>query len=509
MNLTGTKNSVLSKAISFDPSYISRIRTGKRSMPETPQFIEPVAAYFSRNIRTDYQRSILAAELNPEHRFPDSREELQAQLEAWLYETSASAPDAIGGLLNGFSAANSLATGASGSFTSDMSPEKLIEAIRNRSEQLEKDAGQSWFFYGNSGKRRAVELFLGRLCCRQQPFQLLLFSDEEMSWLYEDATFAKRWAALLFRLLTTGSRIRIPHYTSRGSSEMFEAVQKWIPLYLTGAIEPYYFPRLRDGVYRRSLFIAEGDSALISTSIGNETDGMLNILLDDKQAVAALEKEYAAYLSLCRPLMQIYRAGRGRDYFQASLRFEKEPGDMVVSGPIPSLFTMPQAALQRLQLRCTDPAVSENHARSYAAFREHMRRGEKVTEILNLPNPADVRNGKVPMPLCDFYDSPRLSISPDELALHLKNVIRLLKREKNYDVVLSAMIPQNIILSAKEQYNAGLLSAVPPTAAFLIQEPGMTLAFWEYLLRIAELSRVISKEQTIRQLETYTRALEK
>ena len=36
MLLTETKNNILGKAISFDPSYISRIRTGAQGRSEAP-----------------------------------------------------------------------------------------------------------------------------------------------------------------------------------------------------------------------------------------------------------------------------------------------------------------------------------------------------------------------------------------------------------------------------------------------------------------------------------------
>ena len=46
MKITDTKNSALGRALSFDPSYIGRIRTGKRGIPKHMPFIEPAAAFF-------------------------------------------------------------------------------------------------------------------------------------------------------------------------------------------------------------------------------------------------------------------------------------------------------------------------------------------------------------------------------------------------------------------------------------------------------------------------------
>ncbi len=510
MTLTDTKNSVLSKAISFDPSYISRIRRGKRSIPLTPQFVRAVAGYFGRNIKDARQLDALAKVLCPGEALPDSKEALEQMLIEWLGSKNEKTPDYIRDFLDGFSQASSLTGKDPGA--------RSVSALSGRGplcagdsplsgSQIGKTPSEAWFYYGNEGKRNAVEAFLSRLCKTGKSFMLLLYSDEEMSWLYEDPAFAKRWAGLLFHLLNTGSRIRIPHNITRDSNEMFQAVSKWIPLYMTGAIEPYYYPRLRDGVYHRSLFIAEGDSALISDSVGQQTDSMLNILITDKQAVKALAQEYEEYLSLCQPLMQIYNSRNIRTFFSDQSRFERFPADLIAAHSLPSFSTMPQGVIRDLQADCNDNRLSERHSRSYSIFREHMRAGRKVTEILHLPDPASVKAGMIKLSLCDFYNAPSLIYTADPLIRHLKNTIRLLKRESCYQVVLSAQVPSEIILNVKERAAAQLISAVPPTTAFGINEANMVSAFWEYLYRIAE-EDMLPREEVIRRLTVYISELE-
>ena len=63
------------------------------------------------------------------------------------------------------------------------------------------------------------------------PKTLLLFSDENMAWLYEEPSFAARWAELFNQVLMKGNRFRIIHTVSRNLSEMIEAVTKWVPIH--------------------------------------------------------------------------------------------------------------------------------------------------------------------------------------------------------------------------------------------------------------------------------------
>jgi hypothetical protein len=98
-------------------------------------------------------------------------------------------------------------------------------------------------------------------------------------------------------------------------------------------------------------------------------------------------------------------------------------------------------------------------------------------------------------------------VTAAELKLHLKNVMRLIKREHTYKVVLSNQIPGNIILNVKEHTGAHLMSALSPTMDFEIHETNMTAAMWEYVLKIIEDEKIHSQEQVLRQLDAYIRAL--
>ena len=63
MRITGATNAQLARALSFDASYISRIRAGKRGLPPELPFVEPAAAFFARNVREGYQAEALAREM--------------------------------------------------------------------------------------------------------------------------------------------------------------------------------------------------------------------------------------------------------------------------------------------------------------------------------------------------------------------------------------------------------------------------------------------------------------
>lgn len=261
MKITGTTNAALGQALSFDASYISRIRHGKRRFPQEEAVLAKMAHYFQ-----------------------------QADPEALAAAPAAGAESVAS---EGSALLRTLA--AQGSKVSTDVPESAL---------LSGTPSPVSFYYGNPGKRDAVRRLLKDLDQRRPAGELLLYSDEDMSWLWEDASFISEWQELLTGLLRSGWRITIIHTVSRAANDMYEAIREWLPLYLSGRVTPYYYPLLRDDVFHHTLFIAKGFSALIGSSVSGQSGMPLNLYIKDAAASEVLAQEFAAYLAVCRPLLQ-------------------------------------------------------------------------------------------------------------------------------------------------------------------------------------------------------------
>ncbi len=217
MNTTETKNNMLSRALSFDPSHISRIRNGERGLPSHREFILPAAGFFARAARTASQKQALAETICPGQSWPETMEDATLLIAGWLGE---------GRQIN----------------------HEELNRYLEQTDPNEESAGRisataeryvTNYYPGNEGKRQCVIRFLTDLVATEEPVTLLLHSEERMEWIYENPEFAKQWGALLVTLLQRGSRIVIVHTINRSFEEMVEAVSKWAPLYAAGAIEPY------------------------------------------------------------------------------------------------------------------------------------------------------------------------------------------------------------------------------------------------------------------------------
>ena len=456
MKVTNVSNSTLGKYLSFDPSYISRIRTGKRGLPKHQPFIEPVADFFSRNINEEYQRKLIAEVVCPYRAFPEDSDDIKKLIIDWFNDDSRDVKDV------------------------DKSYTDKCEV------SISTENGNCQFYYGNKGKRQAIEKFFKDICEDNKPVTVLLYSDEEMDWFCEDEQFKKIWSKSIMKLISIGCRIKIIHSLNRGINDMLEILNNWIPIYLSGAIEPYHYAKLRDGIYHRTLFVAPGHSALISDSVGANTDNTLNILINDEQAVGALKNEFNDYLSLCRPLLNIYNMCYTNAFISKMSTIREINGDAIIYGSTPSIHTMPKNVALQMSKRTNTPKFMTLYEKHKLWFEKKLKKGNMVIEIISLTDTSDCDFYDRYVPMCDIYRIPELKYERREYIEHLENVLSLLSVYPNFKVVISDNIMGDMSLLAMEEYGVVIARETPPTTIFEITEQSLRMAFWEYLIRIAD-----------------------
>ena len=496
MNVTNTSNSALALNIKLDPSHISRLRRGERGALKNEACIAAMAAYFSRHCERDYQQRALAETLRL-GAFPAEEGALAALLAKWLISDGKNESDSIASFLSGFANLRGR------------------QAPTLGSEQLEilPESGKSdtEVFYGINGKRRAVIRFLTEVISREKPQTLLLFSDEATDWMADDHAFAAQWGALMSQFLSKGGQIKIIHTVSRDLDEMLSAIGQWLPLYMTGSIEPYYYPKKRDGVFKRTLFIAPNVAAIVTTSVGNMRDQAANVFLKGKKAVASYEREFLEYLGICRPLMRVFRQKDEKAYFEALCDLEREPGDAIMRTESLSVLTMPEKALLSIASRVggLSPDFFACH-RERAALLERNIRLNGFTEIISLPEPEKVAAGELKVSLAGMLAGGPAYYTAEEYAVHLENILELLEKYDKFNVRLaSGTEKDSYMVLVKEDVGAIVAKTTTPPVALAIAENNMGAALWDYLINITGSTEALSRsrEDSRKKLSDYVSAL--
>ena len=159
MKLTDTNNNTLAGALNFDSSHISRIRKGQRGIPKQKSFLEPAAEFFARRIKEPFQIKGAEDMICPGHSWPRRASAQTALIAGWLAGKDPEQPffgaDAAG-------------------------KDSVPEAVESR-----RAGEHTSYYFGNEGKRQAVDRLLDRVLDEAGIVDLKLYSDEDMSWLTE------------------------------------------------------------------------------------------------------------------------------------------------------------------------------------------------------------------------------------------------------------------------------------------------------------------------------------
>ena len=461
MNIAGVSNSRLGQAIGMNSSHIGRLRNGKRVLPKKHEWLPNVCKYIEKHITKPYQFELLEKIAGIKADEAESSCCMWEILQSWLLSDDNYAEKAAEKFLDGF--------------TNVTSPE-MKKLPSNGS--LEESLSPSHFFYGNEGKRQAVIKFFSLILKEEKPQTLLLFSEENMAWLYEDPGFAKKWALLFTKVLMKGNRVKIIHNMTRDLNELMEAVSKWVPIYMTGAVESYCYPRLRDGLFKRTMFIAPSTAAVVSSSVHEETEGMLNLFITDRGAVDALIREYNEYFRLCKPLMQLFTKNNIDEFFKALSEMIAYDGNSYTRSAVLPLFAVPPAMMQEFQKETAMP-VLDLWQKVSEAFKERIK---KYDIYITVP-PVKLKSADASgfsMPAIELAGMGNFKYDEKDYLIHLERLLAMEKEYRNLHVCINDELPESTHLYVKEEYGVVLIKTNEPSAAFITKESNMTNAFGDY-----------------------------
>ena len=249
---------------------------------------------------------------------------------------------------------------------------------------------------------------------------------------------------------------------------------------MTGAIEPYCYPKLRDGLFQRTLFIAPNTAAILSSSVQQNTDGMLNLFLTDRAAINALVTEYEHFFTLCRPLMRVYT---GRETEQLLRDFDglaAEEGNACLSCVMPPLFAMPEQLAYALAEQTGNKALLPLWKHSLEMFRQNIET-KRLSLTLFDPKVALLRSDILYPFVTENNAICGVPYTKEQYLLHVDKLRRMEQQYDNLQINFRDDMPDNTMLYVKEDTGVIVAKLEVPQTAFLIRDRNMVNAFWDYV----------------------------
>lgn len=469
MDITKTTNQQLALCSSLDSSYISRLKTGGRSPVKNASYIEDFSQFFSRHIRTPAQRDVVVHLLGLEPGSTMDSARLAEAIYNWLLIDSSK---------------------------KTILTDELTYTIPNATTNIEKiDRKHSIhcscsMYLKDEGKCLAALDFFQMVAKEKTPRTLLLFTDEDLAWATRDDKFIEDLFQLIKTSLSNGNKIKIIHDFSRGPQEVLENIKAWMPLYITGCIEPYYYPKVRDGVFRTTLFVAPGLCAMSSNSVEDLSGSIRDsttFLFTKKEAVASMEKQYEQYLDLCKPLMSILTITDPSIYFDISCDLLNRSGTTIMKTSSLSAVSMKNDILESILQRNPQEDVHEvmgSHKKRQATLKTLLMK-YPVREILSIPSKDAFNKGEVLVDHLAGLDDLGIYYTREEYVQHLQNMVHLLEEYDNYHVYIDEVANDlGCSICAKEGHGMIMLKTTPPFVFLSVPSNDLFTVFWNYLMEI-------------------------
>lgn len=140
----------------------------------------------------------------------------------------------------------------------------------------------------------------------ETPGSILISSDDNLEWLLSDYILTKQIQSDLMEIVERGFTIYQIMPAINFLPRFAEALRFWLPIYSTGQVKVYYYPRIRDNLYRRSMIIFPGYCVRISSAIGLGSSSDVTMFSTDQNVINAHISQFQEHLSMCRPALSIY-----------------------------------------------------------------------------------------------------------------------------------------------------------------------------------------------------------
>lgn len=489
LNLTQTTNRSLAQELQVDPSLISRLKTGTRGVPHNLGHIKAMASYFARRCTTEYQRQALSEMLGIKLALAMKKDQLSEILYHWFCDES----DEVGRFMRTF---ETLTTGA----------------VDNSQNIVSCDLKtNNMAYYGKEGKRAAARAVYQHLLSLKKSCTIFLFSDEADDWISEDYEFHSSLQGWGLNLIHLGFRFCQIAPPVASVDLAFESLIRWIPLYMTGEVNAFFYPRIRDNVHRRTLVVVPGEIAMTSESVAGLSGCRAAILTTDRRLTQVYGQQFQDFLSLCRPMQNIYI--EPEKLMQCFTKFFALNGTRIQMAASLSADTAPPELMACCMEKFQNPAWKKL-GKLFLQETEHIMGSPDNPEFIDiayLASAEEVRSGSVPIILSYWDKYLTLYYTPELYILHLKNILNLLEVYEHYHFIpIHTKIKENGILLVKDVQQALLVRTAPPLTIFEISQPDIVQLFREHLLKLADRigytginrSKIISQiKERIRELQ--------
>lgn len=445
MTLTELSNISLSRLLNVDASLISRYRSGIRNPVSNPAISEKLSDILYQRVLRAGRKDALAQLMGMPSAEPDP--DLFTE---WLYDFDIHPADS-------FSTAETLLDiFASWSYETGI---PMLPPEVAAPEDILSDTAVH--YYGTEGLRRAMIRFLGR-ALQDGWKELYMFSDLDLDWLTADSDYFHKWFSLMSACVRSGIRFHIIHNIDRSLDEMSRAIRIWLPLYMSGMIEPRYCRVSSGTLFGHLLFLSPGSAGISAFKVKGTDDSSLYEYHTDAGVLESHRKAFLSLMENARPMLNLISA-------------EEIP----LSNITILRSTLPAASMSK---ELAESFGSEELLRvwndKHPILTGLLEAGREVRECFPLADAASLFTGDTATE--SFVSCAPVQYSPGQYAMHLRDILDMMEKYPNYGIYVLPESPVRNMKIALLSDHVTITNVLHPSPSFQLKHPVMCRAFRNY-----------------------------
>jgi len=161
----------------------------------------------------------------------------------------------------------------------------------------------------NSGRRDALMRLLDTAIAFSPGRELMLFSEENVSWQMDNKEFCDQWLEKYKEILRLGNRVTMIHTVDRQEPQLLHTITQWLPLHITGKTDAYYYPEYSNSIFKPSISLLRDLAVLTGMTAEGFSDTLNTFYCTEPNIVKQFEMMFSGLLLDCRPLFEKLQGG--------------------------------------------------------------------------------------------------------------------------------------------------------------------------------------------------------
>ncbi|MBR3161728.1 MAG: helix-turn-helix transcriptional regulator [Bacilli bacterium] len=293
--------SEMARYLGFDPSYLSKIKSGIRVPLNIGDFVDGTVKYVVVHYNDDVSLNKLTIIMGCKMEEFDDENDFCIMLKKWLCNNVVN--DSVDNFLQKLDAFDL------GDYI------KCIKFDKIKVPTLPTGLPKSKVYYGLSGFKASQLDALKSIIFSKAKDDIFFYSNMPMIEASKDEEFTKKFMVGLAFIFKKGLKLNMIHNLNRPFKELMLGLEGWIPLYMTGLINSYYLDDNSDALYSH-IECTSGSVALSGSCPTGHIDKARILVTNKKSDVNYYRNNNKLLLEKANKLINIYTIEKKEDYLK-------------------------------------------------------------------------------------------------------------------------------------------------------------------------------------------------